>query len=298
MIKQRKLKYILLIVCLLSINHMAIFGNTKRISINHEYVSFDLSETAEQVERNAIQEAKQKALEEAFGLNVVGMVNMVEQELEVNGEFSNSSSFFSSSKSLVRGEWIETIKQEIISKVFEDGCWRVRVYVEGRARNYSTEKPAIKYAFINNTHDREKRTLYYDGDDVFLRFMSPVSGALCVYLVDRDSAYCFLPYSHSDKGHQPIEANKDYLFFSKTMDPAATEYGLSTQDRSIQNEFYVVFSPNIFTKAADHHTGTDFRNQLQPRGLSHEDFLHWLSRNQARDENMVVLHEVVTIQQR
>jgi hypothetical protein len=240
--------------------------------------------------------AQQKALEEHFGLDVVGITSTMQRNRQEGQQVSSTSDVFSMRETSVRGEWIETTKQKVLEKTFDKGFWRVRVYIEGRARNHSTEKPEIQYAFINNAHDRQNRDQYYDGDDIFLRFSSPVSGALCVYLVDTEqNAYCLLPYQSNTVGYQPIEANKDYLFFSEMVDPNADEYTLNCMQSSEQNALYVIFSPITFTKAADQQAGKNWRDEQLPRFLSYEDLMKWLARNQTRDENMVVRREVVTI---
>lgn len=284
------------IICALLICLVSFAGDIKHISITYEYISDNPNETPEQAEHVAIQMAQQKALEEHFGLDVVGITSTMQRNRQEGQKVSSSSDVFSMRETSVRGEWIETIKQKVLDKTFEKGFWHVRVYIEGRARNHSTEKTEIQYAFINNAHDKQNRDQYYDGDDIFLRFTSPVSGALCIYLVDTEqNAYCLLPYQSNAVGYQPIEANKDYLFFSEMVDPSADEYTLNTMQSSEQNALYVIFSPNTFTKAVDKQAGTNWRDEQLPRFLSYEDLMKWLARNQTRDENMVVRREVITI---
>ena len=290
------MKHVFLIICALLICLVSLAGDIKHISITYEYISDNPNETPEQAEQIAIQMAQQKALEEHFGLDVVGITSTMQRNRQEGQKVSSSSDVFSMRETAVRGEWIETIKQKVLDKTFEKGFWHVRVYIEGRARNHSTDKPEIQYAFINNAHDKQNRDQYYDGDDIFLRFTSPVSGAVCVYLVDTEqNAYCLLPYQSNAVGYQPIEANKDYLFFSEMVDPNADEYSLNTMQSSEQNALYVIFSPNTFTKAVDKQAGTNWRDEQLPRFLSYEDLMKWLARNQTRDENMVVRREVVTI---
>lgn len=290
------MKHILLIICALLICLVSLAGDIKHISITFEYISDNPNETPEQVEQTAIQMAQQKALEEHFGLDVVGITSSMQRNRQEGQKVSSTSDVFSIRETSVRGEWIETIKQKILEKTFDKGFWRVRIYIEGRARNHSTEKPEIQYAFINHAHDRQNRDQYYDGDDIFLRFSSPVSGALCVYLIDAEqNAYCLLPYQSNTTGYQSIEANKEYLFFSETTDPLADEYTLNCMQSSEQNALYVIFSPNTFTKAADQQAGKNWRDEQLPRQLSYEDFMKWLARNQTRDENMVVRREIITI---
>ena len=285
-----------LIICALLICLVSFAGDIKHISITYEYISDNPNETPEQAERTAIQMAQQKALEEHFGLDVVGITSTMQRNRQEGQQVSSTSDVFSLRETSVRGEWIETTSQKVLNKIFEKGFWHVKVYIAGRARNHSTEKPEIQYTFINNAHDKQNRDQYYDGDDIFLRFTSPISGALCVYLVDAEqNAYCLLPYQSSTIGYQRINANQEYLFFSTSTDPNADEYTLNTMQSSEQNALYVIFSPNTFTKAADQQAGKNWRDEQLPRFLSYEDLMKWLAKNQTRDENMVVRREAVTI---
>jgi len=290
------MKHTLLVICALLICLVSLAGDIKHISITYEYISDNPNETPEQAEQAAIQMAQQKALEEHFGLDVVGITSTMQRNRQEGQQVSSTSDVFSLRETSVRGEWIETTSQKVLEKTFEKGFWHVKVYIAGRARNHSTEKPEIHYAFINNAHDKQNRDQYYDGDDIFLRFTSPISGALCVYLVDAEqNTYCLLPYQSSTIGYQKIDANQEYLFFSTSTDPNADEYTLNTMQSSEQNALYVIFSPNTFTKAADQQAGKNWRDEQLPRFLSYEDLMKWLAKNQTRDENMVVRREVVTI---
>jgi len=290
------MKHVLFSFVFLLVSITSFAGDVKHIRITYDYISEDPSESPDQAERNAIVCAKKKALEEHFGLDVVGMTSMFQAERVEKDDIAYSESFLSLNESSVRGEWIETIEEKILEKRFVDGYWHVRVYVEGNVRNQSTDKPQIQYAFINNLHDRENRKVYYDGDDIFLRFSAPVSGALCVYLVDEEqNAYCLLPYRSSTVGYQPVKANTNYIFFDKKENPQADEYTLNTPYGTEQNALYVIFSPNTFVKAADQQAGKNWRDEQLPRELRYEDLMKWLVKNQTRDENMVVRREVISI---
>ena len=284
-----------LIICALLICLVSLAGDIKHISITYEYTSDNPNESPEQAEQRALHLAKQKALEEHFGMDVVGITSTMLRNRQEGKQVSSSSDVFSMRETSVRGEWIETTSQKILDKTFQKGFWRVKVYVAGRARNHSTDKPEIKYAFVNDANDLQNRDQYYDGDDLLLRFLSPVSGALCIYLVDAEqNAYCLLPDLSSRLGYQPIEANLDYLFFYNEL-YKDSDITLNTQLSSEHNALYVIFSPNIFTKAIDQQSGKNWRDERLPRQLSYEDLMKWLARNQTRDENMVVRREVITI---
>lgn len=266
-----------------------------RVAATYEYVSDNARETPEQAERTAIERAKQKALEEKFGVDVSAVTNTLITNRS-GSDAQSQTNVFSLGGTSVRGEWIETTEQKVLEKTFVQGFWRVVVHIEGKARNTAAEKADIRYTFVKDVQDLESPVAFRDGSDLFLRFSSPVAGYLCVYLVDEaQNAYCLLPYMSQQTGSQPIEANKDYIFFSSKYDRDAQEYTLNCANSSEQNALYVIFSPNDFTKASDHQAGKNFRDEQLPRELSYEAFLKWLSRNQTRDPNMLVSPSIISI---
>lgn len=264
-----------------------------RVSATYEYVSNDPNETPNQAEKTALQRARQKALEDKFGTDVSAVTSTL---ISSSGETSHSN-VFSLGETSVRGEWIETIKEEVLSKSYTDGFWIVKVHVEGKARNNAVEKADIRYALVKDIQDVESPVSFRDGNNIFLRFTSPVSGHLCVYLVDEtQNAYCLIPYANQPNGNQVIEANKDYIFFSPEHDKNTNDYCYLTCEKSSeQNALYVIFSPNDFTKASDQQTGTNFRGDRLPRELSYEQLLKWLSRVQTKDPQLLVRTSVISI---
>ena len=291
------MKKIVSLVCGLCICLALCAGEIQKVSAVYEYTSNNLNETLAEVEANAFERAKQKALEDKFGLDV----NSVSNSLQINRASGNNAqtetNVFSLGGTAVRGEWIETISEEIIEPArFSNGFWQMKVRVVGRARNYSTEKTDIRYTFVRSAEDLESPVTFRDGNDIYLRFSSPVAGSLCVYLVDEDqNAFCLLPYANQQSGAQAIEANKDYVFFYEKFDKNADEYVLTCERSMEQNALYVVFSPNTFTKANDTQSVTNWRDQPMPRQLSYADLLKWLARNQTKDEAMVVRTSVISI---
>ncbi len=271
-------------------------GDIKTIDITYEYVSDNPQESPDQAESTAKERAKLKAMEEHFGLDVSSVNSILQRNKTEGAQTTSSSDVFSLRETSVRGEWVETIEERVLSKSYEKGFWHVKVYLKGRARNYSKEKVEIRYALINDIDDRVNRDQYYDGDDIFMRFSTPVSGSLCVYLVDENKdVFCLLPYQSVTTGCQHVEANTDYLFFTTQTDKEADEYTLNTARSQEQNAVYIVYTPNTLTKANDIKGRSNWRDEPLPRQLSYEDFVKWLSKNQTKDEDMVVLTEIITI---
>lgn len=263
-----------------------------RVSATYEYISDNPRETPEQAEKSAFDRAKQKALEDKFGVDVASVTNT----FVVNSAKQSQNNTFALGGTSVRGEWLETLKEQVLDKQFTNGFWVVKVKVEGRARNYAAEKADIQFTPVKDIQDLESPVTFRDGNDIFLRFSSPVAGHLCVYLVDEaQNAYCLLPYMTQQTGSQPIDANKEYVFFSSKFDRSAQEYTLTCERTSEQNALYVVFSPNDFIKAADKQGGKNFRDEQLPRELSYEAFLKWLTRIQTKDPQLVVRPTVLSI---
>ena len=276
---------------------MLLAGDIKQVSATYEYVSDNPNLTSTQVEEIAFERAKQKAIEEKFGLDV-NSVNSIFMRSWNEGESAQSeTSVFSLGGTSTRGQWIETTKEQIIEPVvFQDGFWRVKVKVIGKARNLTAALTDIQFVFVRDVKDIETPVSFKDGEDLYLRFSTPVNGALCVYLVDEElNAYCLLPYADTKDGAQYVEANKDYVFFSEKYDHTAQEYILTCQRSSEQNALYVIYSPNTFSKANDKQASSNWRDEPMPRQLPYGAFLKWLSNNQLKDNQMVVKSEVITI---
>lgn len=269
---------------------------TENLRITYEYRSNDCNESQAEAEKHAIEKAKQRALENKFGVDVSSIVVTMDSEKAHDGKYTTDENFFSLGSTATRGEWLTTNKEEILESRHNGEYWYVRVYVDGTAREKKGAPIDIKYAFINNLHDKENRTTYYDKDDIFLRFCSPVSGSLCVYLIDAEKeAYCLLPYISESKGYQEITANKDYIFFSLDVDKNANELKLTTDQPQEYNVLYIIFTPNKLTKATDEKGGVNKRGDYLPRQLKYADFLRWLSKNQTADEQLQVHTEVISI---
>lgn len=290
------MKKILFSILFIGIAVWSLAGDIVRVSAVYEYVSNNPNETPAQAEANAFEAARQKAIEDHLGLDVSKITNTLVASHTEGQSSKSETNVFSTGETAVRGEWIETIQEKVLEKNFTNGFWVLKVRVEGRARNYATEKADIQYTLIKDVQDLESPVTFRDGNDIFLRFSSPVAGYLCVYLVDEEqNAFCLLPYMSRQTGSQPIEANRDYIFFSPLYDKEAQEYTLNCVRSSEQNILLVVFSPNEFTKAADKQGGKNFRDEQLPRELTYEALLKWLSRNQTKDPDMVVRRSIITI---
>ena len=144
------MKRLSLVISVILMCLMSFAGDIKHISITHEYISDNPNETPEQAEQSAIFYAQQKALEEHFGLDVVGINSTLQQQRTEGQDAYSSSNVFSLRETSVRGEWIETIKQRIIEKTFENFCFTSPVFLLRKSNNGHLpigKRPLFLYCF-------------------------------------------------------------------------------------------------------------------------------------------------------
>lgn len=242
--------------------------------------------TIEQAKRTALDRAMIQALADEFG-TIVSQSNATRVENQ-NGQ--TSIDFLSIGGSEVKGEWIETIGQPIYNIRYEGDMLVVSVKVKGKAREIVSAGIDFQAKVLRNgTDDKFESDQFCSGDDLYLSFISPVSGYLAVYLVDTDSqAYCLLPYRNQSDGIYPVKANQRYLFFKAKEAPQnersyVDEYVMTCSRSSEQNQIYVIFSPNQFVKATDNQSDATL-----PRELKFEDFQKWLTKCRKHDKEMNV----------
>ena len=80
-----------LIICALLICLVSLAGDIKHVSITYEYISDNPNESPEQAEQTALHLAKQKALEEHFCRDVVGITSTMQRNRQEGDNISSSS---------------------------------------------------------------------------------------------------------------------------------------------------------------------------------------------------------------
>lgn len=257
-----------------------------------EYTYYSsLDKSPEEAKRIALERAKIEALAEKFGATV-SQNNFTNVKNE-NGY--SSIDFHSIGGSEVKGEWLETIDEPEFQVSIEQNQLVVTVKVCGKAREVVRAEVEFTAALLRNgTEDKFKSEEFRDGDDVYLSFVSPANGFLAVYLVDNEQkVYCLLPYRQSSGSAMEVKHGRSYLFFSakKADNPAEVdEYVLTAEKEEEHNQFYIIFSPQSFTKAND-----SALDETLPRELTFPEFQKWLGKNRNRDKQMQVSVQNITI---
>ena len=117
----------------------------------------------------------------------------------------------------VNGEWLGFVKEPQISTLYHNNMLVVQVSICGKIRKLSNSSVDVNVQILcNGIEDRNERSEFYEGDQLFMSLNTPVSGYVCVYMIDEDlNAYNILPYTSSSQGSQFVEANIRHIFFSK-----------------------------------------------------------------------------------
>ncbi len=232
--------------------------------------------TPEEAKRIALERAKIQALADAFG-TIVSQTNSTHVK---NSNGKSDIDFMSIGGSEVKGEWIETTGEPLYNISYEQGMLVIKVSVKDKAREMVSAQIDIKVKVLRNgTEDKFESDEFHEGDDLYLSFVSPVSGYLAVYLVDAEQkTYCLLPYQNQEDGIYNIKSNKRYLFFNKkeaekVLTHLVDEYTMTCSKETERNTIYIVFSPNAFAKACDNSVSEDL-----PRALSYVDFQKWITK--------------------
>ena len=275
-----------LAVCFcIGLQAVAVAQKTERVTATYTYYAPE-HVSIEEARRVALQRAQLQAIADAFG-TIVTQSNAMRVKNE-NGK--SDVSLLSLGASEVRGEWLRTDGEPEYDIAYEDGMLAVTVRVKGVIREIVNAAVDFQAKVLRNgTEDRFEGEEFRNGDDLYLSFRSPVDGFLTVYLLDAEgTAYCLLPYRNDTGGRVAIEGNRHYVFFSLDDVPAeersiVDEYTMTCSRDGELNQIYVIFSPQLFTKAVDY-----AGEGLQLRELPYEEFQEWLFKCRKQDPEMRV----------
>lgn len=277
-----------------------VFGQrTASVTATFKYI-VEEGQSLAQAKEKALQLAQVEAIAKEFG-TIINQ-NTTSMATEENGD---TKEYFSSlSSSDVKGEWIETKDEPKYQVEYKDDLLIVTVTVSGLIREIKSAAVDLNVKLMRSRNDGElvASTEFQDGDDLYMQFSSPVEGYVAVYLVDDNGAFCLLPYQRDELGRVKVKAGELYLFFSQEKAPQASrpivdQYVMTcSPDKPLEhNKLYVIFSPNMFTKANDNRSRDNEYGMALPRQLDFHSFNKWLSKSRKRDKDMEVIMENIII---
>lgn len=263
----------------------------KTCTASGEYTYYAASnESPDQARAIALERAKNQIIADNFG-TVVGISNST----VVSNEGGKSDvRFLSFGESEVRGEWLETIGEPRFSLNYDpqNDMLVVKVSVKGRIREITSSRIRFDARILRNGTDRRSESdKFTNNDDLFVSFETPTSGYLAIFLYDGSTVSRLLPLQGSGEGSCEVRGGKEYVFFRR--DDGKSFYHMTCAAQTEVNRFYIVFSPNKFTRPLDSR-----QDEALPAELGFEDFNHWLVRCRKQDVELGVLYRDVTISSR
>lgn len=280
-------------------------------------------ESLTEAKNRATELAKINALENAFG-TLVMQGNTVYVENKKTGEkVETNTTFKMIGNTAVKGEIIQVLKTDIKETKRKEKVNRKKVektYIDAlivlEAKELTDTKIEIESYPLNSVKLIRPVTQFFEGDDLFLYFRSPINGYLTVFLDDGEQAQCLLPYRTMPKGMEeamPILADKEYVFFSDKPEHnyfeddffAEDTYELVASSDKDLNELYIIFSKKPLNKPI---LNKDDSNQLNvelekdnyelPRTIYSKPFKKWLVKIQQIRNDLQIEQQFISIEKK
>ena len=289
-----RLRYVFILLMLLKLLSIS----AQKIEKVHGEYTYHVPDNVslEEGKRTALERAKIQAIADAFGT----LVSQNNSTIVKNENGKSSVDFLSIGGSDVKGEWIETIGEPKFDIFYESNMLTIKVSIDGKAREIKTATIDFEAKLLRNgTEEKYESNEFRYGDDLYLYFKSPINGYLAVYLLDENTqqVFCLLPYKSSGEPAYKIIHDKPYVFFScqKAEDNPSEvdEYTMTCEYSMEQNTIYIVFSPNMFTKAF-----AEDGNAGLPRQLPLKEFQKWLGKCKVKDTNLKETIKLLTIKRK
>lgn len=264
-----------------------IFGANPVESVEGQYTYYaSTRDSRDDAKRIALLGARNAALANKFGT----IVQTTELSTINNDGTRENEKFLALSSAESKGEWLADDGEPEFSFSLDpnDGTLIVSCRVKGSARAISNESVDFSATVLrNDPASRHSDTTFHDGDQMYLKVLSPVNGYVAVFLADESgNVFQMLPYPGSHIDEVKINRNREYSFF----DPSAgTDYGqvqemiMTAPEGTEYNQMYVLLSPERFSLPA-----MSWNGDRVPPSLSQENFARWLVKSRKADTRMGV----------
>jgi hypothetical protein len=210
--------------------------------------------TMEQLEHRCIEQARLKAVGDAFGtiLSETTVGNTQEGKSGLNNSFAVLT------KTNVKGEWLRDKSEPQLIWEPANKTLKLTANVHGVIREFpKTGKAKIEISLSNDSRMINNITQFKDGQDLFASFQTSSKGNLSVFYVDHSSGevYRLIP-SSSNNDLNAVEVQSDIVYqLFQTISPfienkSIPSLSLSLPDgKDIQmDELVFVFSPKEIRK--------------------------------------------------
>ena len=211
--------------------------------------------TMEALEAQCIEQARLKAVGDAFGYTVSQMT--LSRILDTRERFEDNFSVLT--RTSVEGEWLGDTKPPVVAWTCADGELSVMATVQGRIRAFG-EKAKAQVAFhASGTTDGRASEEFRNGDGLHAHFRASHAGHLAVFYVDHAAGRVYRVFpaaADATLDHLPVQADRPYVLFDPAHTkqfpghPAVTPLVLEVPDGKPQvvDELVAVYAPDAFSK--------------------------------------------------
>ena len=252
--------------------------------------------TMEQLEQSCIEQARLKAIGDAFGYLI--------SETTVDKTQENSAGFNSSfavlTKTNVQGEWLRNTSEPQLNWEPANKTLKLTATVNGVIREFpKTGKAKIEIHLSNDPKMSNDITLFKDGQDLFASFQSSSKGNLSVFYIDHSSneVYRLIPSASSnDKNTVEVLSDKVYSLF-QTVSPFSENKSIPALSLSLPNgkdiqmdELVFIYSPADIRKPSLTYNA-DARMYL----MNYNDFEQWKTSSVQANPEAVIKSIAISI---
>ena len=260
----------------------------RTLETEYAYRNVPRNFTMEQAEDEALNAAIMEKMAEEFGIFVAR-----DSWHDITTENGKSSmSYNATGYNITKGEMLGIVGKPKLKWEETDGIKTIYVYVKFKARELREAKVTFESAICKSTPEGlVEMSRFQDGDSFCIRFRSPVSGYLAIYMEEDGEVYRLAPVYGEEVC--VVEAQKAYVFGSAD----TYEYFLECKQGSAIDHIYYIFSPNRFPIGLDELNASqtqetivgDFPQQDAKR------FYKWLYDCRYKDSSMQVVTQNIII---
>ena len=252
------------------------YAQKPKMVTGESQIRVEVSQSQAEAEEHAVEQAKIDALISAFG-------QFVEQEAAMNVE-SGKVGFRSYGQTKVKGEWIRTIGEPVLSYHHQGAETWITCKIKGEARK-ALPKADVQIEVLSCPQKNCRTDEFVNEQPMYLYVKSPVDGFLSVFLDDGTTVYRLLPYRRmGSQKAVPVEGDHDYILFSREIENfgvPADRLELFTNKDYESNTLIVVFAENEFSKPLLYDEQADEAAYIIPKSVSKKSFEEWLGDQRA-----------------
>jgi hypothetical protein len=274
-------------------------------------------ESLTQAKERAFELAKINALENAFGTLVMQGNSIYIENKNTGEKVETNTSFKMIGNTAVKGEIIQVLKTDYKETKRKEKINKKKVeitYIDCaillEAKEITDTKIDLVTFPLNSLKIIKPNTSFFEGDDLFVYFKSPVNGFVTIFLDDSKQAQCLLPYRKMPKGLEeamPVVADKEYVFFSDKPEHnyfeddffAEDTYELFSESEKDLNELYIIFSKQPLNKPFLNDADNKDKPSVQlPRIVETSEFKEWLIKIQQTRNDLKITKEFISIEKK